>query len=362
MSRWRSIVVLGLSVLTGALLGCIFSGLVFASSKLHPSPFEIDVVAAGFLAGVPAAMGYLAVSEYLRRIPRDRIRWYAWLFLPWGSVVLTLLIAAAFGGEGRICILFAAPFMLVAAMFGGIVSRIVWARSGPAFPNRMSALAFPLVLMLIEQQIPIAPEIRTVKTEIMIHAPARVVWDNIKSVRLIRTEELPEAWVTRVGFPRPLAATLSHEGAGGVRQASFTGGLVFTETVNRWETNSDLRFSIRANTDSIPPSTLDQHVTIGGKYFDVLDGEYVLEPRENGVLLHLTSRERLSTHINPYAGMWTDSVMRAIQEQILVVIQKRCEEAGTPTKSLSAAFDPEHHRITAVVPDDGKGLKLREKY
>ena len=42
-------------------------------------------------------------------------------------------------------------------------------------------------------------------------------------------------------------------------------------------------------------------------------------------MLHLTSRERLSTHVNPYAGIWTDAVMRAIQKQILVVIRNRCE-------------------------------------
>ena len=122
-----------------------------------------------------------------------------------------------------------------------------------------------------------------------------------------------------------MAATLSHEGIGGVRQASFTGGLVFTETVNEWEPDRDLRFSIHANTYSIPRSTLDEHGTIGGAFFDVLDGEYRLEQRPDGILLHLSSRERLSTHFNPYAGQWTDAVMKAIQKQILAVIRSRCK-------------------------------------
>lgn len=126
-----------------------------------------------------------------------------------------------------------------------------------------------------------------------------MVWDNIKSVRAIQPTELPGSWVGRIGFPRPVAATLSQESIGGVRQASFTGGLVFTETVNLWQPQKDLRFSIHANTDSIPPTTLDEHVTIGGAYFDVLDGEFRLEQRHDGVLLHLSSHERLSTHLNP---------------------------------------------------------------
>jgi hypothetical protein len=118
---------------------------------------------------------------------------------------------------------------------------------------------------------------------------------------------------------------LSYEGIGGVRHASFTGGLLFTETVTQWQPNSNLRFSIRANTSSIPYTTLDEHATIGGAFFDVLDGEYRIEPRPEGVLLHLSSQERLSTHLNPYAALWTDAVMRSIQKRILVVIQHRCE-------------------------------------
>jgi hypothetical protein len=42
-------------------------------------------------------------------------------------------------------------------------------------------------------------------------------------------------------------------------------------------------------------------------------------------MLHLASRQRLSTHLNPYAGVWTDAVMTAIQKQILAVIRERAE-------------------------------------
>ena len=115
---------------------------------------------------------------------------------------------------------------------------------------------------------------------------------------------------------------------------------MFTETVNKWEPEDDLRFSIHANTDSIPRTTLDEHVTIGGAFFDVLDGEYQLEQRPDGVLLHLKSRERLSTHFNPYAGQWTDAVMRAIQEQILAVIRRRCEVDASGNRAYEKAPSP----------------------
>ncbi len=35
---------------------------------------------------------------------------------------------------------------------------------------------------------------------------------------------------------------------------------------------------------------------------------------------------------------------------------------GSGTAAVSTAFDAAHHRITALVPDDGKGLELQLKY
>jgi len=236
-----------------------------------------------------------------------------------------MLVSVLVKWEGYICLVFAGPIMLFFSLLGRVAARLAWGKLKNRSPGTLSAFALPLLLLMVETHIPAPDEIRTVNTEILIHAPASVVWNNIKSVRAIEPAELPGSWVGRLGFPSPVAATLSHEGIGGVRQASFTGGLVFTETVNEWEPDRDLRFSIHANTYSIPRSTLDEHGTIGGAFFDVLDGEYRLEQRPDGILLHLSSRERLSTHFNPYAGQWTDAVMKAIQKQILAVIRSRCK-------------------------------------
>ena len=51
-----------------------------------------------------------------------------------------------------------------------------------------------------------------------------------------------ETWAQRIGFPRPIEATLSYEGVGGVRHASFERGLMFVETVTDWEPEHRLAF------------------------------------------------------------------------------------------------------------------------
>jgi hypothetical protein len=328
MDAWKKISRNGvpwwLSVISGAILGCIYR-LVF-SVEGDLSSFALWTMSLGFLALVPLAMGYVTVDRYLRRASAE-VSWYEWLFLPWLSVLITMAVSVAVKWEGAICLIFAAPIMLIFSLIGGALARVSSKRIR-SVPGQLSAVAFPLIVILIESNFAAPIQIRTVETDVLIHAPAAVVWSNIKSVPTINSSELPRSWVTRIGFPKPVSATLSHDGVGGVRDATFTGGLVFTETIHQWEPESDLKFSIHANTDSIPSTTLDEHVSIGGAFFDVLDGEYRLEQRPDGVLLRLTSHERLSTHLNPYAGMWTDAVMRSIQSQILVVIRKRCEAGG----------------------------------
>jgi hypothetical protein len=129
-----------------------------------------------------------------------------------------------------------------------------------------------------------------------------------------------------MGFPRPLSAEIDREEVGGVRRARFAGGVLFLETVTGLAVDSLLSFTIHAQTDSIPSGTLDEHVTIGGPYFDVLQGAYRIEPLgADSVRLHLESRLRVSTHFNWYAALWADGVMGSIQRNILVVEKVRAE-------------------------------------
>lgn len=321
-----------LSAAAGAGLGLLYR-LLFAWKALNGTSGLVMTVA--YLVIVPAVMGWLTVRQYLGSAPAETVRWYKWLFLPWGAMCIAILVAIVAHLEGLICVLFAAPIMLFFSLAGGLIARIIYGFRQTRTGTSLAVAALPLLLVLAEIHVPSPAQVRTVNTEMLIHAPIMIVWNNIEKVRAIDPRDLPNSWVNRVGFPRPVEATLSHEGIGGVRQASFTGGLLFTETVDTWQPGEDLRFSIRANTDAIPTTTLDEHVTIGGPYFDVLEGEYRLEPRPDGVLLHLTSHERLSTHLNGYAGLWTDGVMRAIQKQILEVIRTRCEtEAASHAKLI----------------------------
>ena len=94
-----------------------------------------------------------------------------------------------------------------------------------------------------------------------------------------------------------------------------------------YEENKKMVFSIKANTYEIPSTTLDEHILIGGKYFDVLNGTYELEKMDEGKFrLHLYSNFKMNTTFNFYAGWWGKIIMKDIQNNILKVVKKRAEE------------------------------------
>lgn len=290
----------------------------------------LTTMSVAFIVILPFAMGYIAVSIAERKSERSRI--WIWIFLPWLSAVAALAASLITWLEGMICIIMLLPIALLISSLGGVTAGLVARRK---LRRKTQDIMMAVVLLLpflvhpFEAALLHRNDVRTVENEVDIKAPPSVVWGEIKRVPKISKSELISSWSQRIGFPDPVEATLSYEGVGGVRHATFAGGVLFIENVDVWEPEHRLAFSIHAQTAQIPPTTLDEHVTVGGPFFDVLRGEYMLEPLANGeTRLHLASHHRISTDFNWYAHLWTDAVMSDLQTRILRVVKNRAEAAA----------------------------------
>lgn len=314
----------GKLLIIGVIVGALYGFGLRLLASFHPAGFEVMTM--GFTCFVPFAMGVITV--YISELRGPQPVW-TWLLLPWFPVAAALGATMLALLEGLICVVMFAPLALVLSTIGGLVGgaagRIIVSRR-----KKGVALACVMVLPLFtatwEKKAFHEMDLRTVENTIDIQSTPDSVWRNIERVTAIGRNELPDSWTRRIGFPDPIEATLSHQGVGGVRNAFFTGGVLFIETIDVWEPQRRLAFSISAQTNQIPATTLDEHVRVGGPYFDVLRGEYRLEPLGNGVTrLHLTSQHRVATDFNWYAHLWTDAIMSDLQKRILVVIRNRCE-------------------------------------
>lgn len=283
-----------------------------------------SVMSTTFLFLLPTIVGALTV--YLSPIEKAKSLVYQ-IFIPWIPVFLFLIITLMLVIEGWACWVMILPVFMIASSVGGIIGGLLksWIDKSKL---QISFLVFlPLFIGPIESMIETIPGTYKAYTFIDIDAPAEKIWDNVTRVR-----EIPEAqdtgYLTKfLGFPRPIKAELDFEGVGAYREAVFTNGLVFHETVTEYTDNKKMVFNIKAYPHEIPSTTLDEHVVIGGDYFDVLNGTYELEKLANGKhRLHLYSHFKMNTTFNFYAGWWGKWIMKDIQNNILKVEKKRSED------------------------------------
>lgn len=287
---------------------------VMSFSFMFLMPFGLGVLTGYFgpTDGTPA-------RRVLRRI-----------FWPWVSSLVFLGLCLLSGWEGLICVILGLPILFGVSSLGGLSGGFLRDR-GDARTRTYCLAGFvllPFIAAPLENLRERSNEISTVHTSIVIQASPAEVWRQIRSVPRITEAEHGFSYTHLLGFPRPVEALLEGEGIGAVRYARFERGVLFIEKITEWKEGERLSFSIVADTKSIPATTFDEHVTIGGPYFDVLHGTYWLEvrgPRE--VVLHLTSDQRLATGFNFYAHLWTEGLMRDLQDYILVIVKKRCEAA-----------------------------------
>jgi hypothetical protein len=297
---------------------------------LHWSVLEgfFSAVSVMFLFVVPFVLGALTIRNASRL---GSTSWITWVFRPWWACLLLAVTFGALAWEGAICLVIAAPIYLVMSSLGGIVAGL---HDRNARRRRMEdsrslfgvVLALPFLLSPLEQSLTERTERRVVDTSVRIDADADTVFRNLAEVREIQSNEQRDGFLQRIGIPRPLEATLSYPGVGAIRDARFVEGIRFRETVTRFEPGRSLAFTIAVDPASIAPGTLDEHVRVGGRFFDAEYGEFQIDPLPSGgVMLHLRSRHRVATHFNFYARLWTDAIMSDLQRGICTIIRNRSE-------------------------------------
>lgn len=283
-----------------------------------------SVMSITFLFILPTIVGALTV--YLS--PKNKVEkiWYR-IFAPWIPIILFLFITLVLEIEGWACWIMILPVFLIGASIGGLIGSYMKVNNRNDRLNISLLIFLPFLISPVEQLIENIPGTYKAYTYIDINSSAEKIWENVTRVKTIKKNEDTGYLTEFLGFPRPLKAELNYNGVGAYREAVFTNGLIFRETVTEYEENKKMVFSIKANTYEIPSTTLDEHILIGGEYFDVLDGTYELEKLEEGKFrLHLYSKFKMNTTFNFYAGWWGKIIMKDIQNNILKVEKKRAEE------------------------------------
>jgi hypothetical protein len=184
-------------------------------------------------------------------------------------------------------------------------------------------MVLPLVLGAFEQYIPLPDAIQTAERSIVIPASPEQIWPHLMTAERIESAEMGDGLMYRIGVPLPLSAKTEQQGGMLVRHIRMGKAIHFDQVSTQWEAERYVRWQYRFEPDSFPAGALDDHVRIGGHYFDVMDTEYTMRPVAGGTELRVTMSYRVSTHFNWYARPLADLLVDNFERTALDFYEHR---------------------------------------
>jgi hypothetical protein len=282
-----------------------------------------DNVSIAYIFALPLILGAIPVLFSTK----EQLESYkTYLIFPWGITLIFFLLAWGLDFEGMIClVIIVVPFLLLGTL-GAFIFRLIKLKNQGNGTKLYASLFIPLLILGIETNFQATDQIHTVSTAIEIKADKSKIWDNVKNVKDIKRDEIETHFVHLIGIPKPLNGELDKEGIGDTRHITWDKGIKFEEKITSWDDSNGFTYDINVDPNSIPPTTLDEHVMIGGKYFDVLNGSYKIEKlSEDKSKVILTCSYRVTTNLNLYSKLWADFILDDFNKMILEVVKKRSE-------------------------------------
>ena len=299
---FRKVYPLVAGVAMGILLRLFFSGLPGTGWS---------AMAGAFIYGAPIFVG--AVTVYVAEL-KERRGWAYYFWAPFIANSLFVLGTLLIMIEGLICAIVIIPLFSALGALGGLAMGIICRLTN--WPKQtLSALAIlPLALGFAGDLLPTPQEFSRVESSIFISARPEAVWQQITQAKDISPDDFKGSWAARIGVPMPLAGVTIYEAGssptGYVRRAGWEKKVHFEGVITDWQPAQYLRWTYRFSPDSFPKHALDDHVMIGGHYFDLIDTRFKLVAVNGGTKLTVSASYRVSTQFNFYAERVAQFLLR----------------------------------------------------
>ncbi|XZG69485.1 hypothetical protein ACTSKR_12590 [Chitinibacteraceae bacterium HSL-7] len=312
-------------ILTSILIGATYGILLrvgFEFTVIHP---YIKIISTAFLLACPVSVGAIAV---LMEASKEKISVKRQLAVSFSSMALFLVAMFVTLLEGLICIVLVAPVFLIAALIGGLLAGYIH-NTFRIRKGSLSAFALvPILMAPLEGALPPKQSEQLVTNSIHIAAPPEKVFATLTNVRDIQADELGFTFVHLIGLPKPIEAHMDSTGVGSVRTSRWEKQVWFQEVTTVWHPPYALHYRFHIPKGGIPREALDQHVEIGGEYFDLINGGYDLEPTaDGGTRLSLHTRFVNKSSLELYGNIWGRMVLADFHHSILGLMKHRAERA-----------------------------------
>ncbi len=317
--------------LYSAFLVVLLSLYAFTAYAIFSLSFGIDhgkeatkLMSFSFLFSLPISVA--SIISYLLKIRMNIgfAKTFAVCCLP---VVALVVCTLAFAIEGIICVIMALPIFLTTIFLGTVLGWFFAEISQIRSKKLVSMLALaPFLFVAAEHHIKPSDEFHHLQKTIFIESSAEDLWPVIMNTSDIKPEELSGGYAYGIGVPYPVGAKTELEEVGGIRKSKWQKGVSFDEVIVKIEKNKYIEWTYNFDDSSFPPGSLDDHIKIGGVYFDLENTSYTINPENGGISLTMDVTYRVTTNFNWYSRLWADFFIGDTMDTLLKFYKTRAEK------------------------------------
>ncbi len=283
---------------------------------------KANLVGMMFLVYLPVTLGAL-VAYFIQLETHSRKNTHLLLFL---TLFISFLICSLLLGEGVICIVIASPILYIMMWIGAECTHYICKKFWQS-NTLLSVVFIPFIVMFFPHNESIYDSHK--EYSIIINASPQQVWHGINNISDIKPDEFSNSWSAKIGVPMPLSATTvptNDTPSGLVRKCLWHKDIWFDEPVTEYTPNKKLAWYFKFYPTSVPKGSLDDHVTINGDHYKLLEASYELEElSDKQTKLTFNVHYQVITDINWYSGWWADFFMDDFAENVLQLYKNRLE-------------------------------------
>lgn len=278
---------------------------------------------ASFLLVVPFIIGALIVYIQNYRKAVSFIQSFKVIII---FLVLLLLFSIVVLHEGAICVVIMTPILLGGMLTGALFMKGLCYKIWKPNKTIYSLVLLPFILLPIPEKTQLHYD--HVDRSILINAPAKVIWQQLNHADNIQPHEFKPSVLYSIGVPYPVSGLTKPTNEGLIRYSTWQKNIHFEEIIQQSKPNQYLSWTYRFSPTSIPQGALDDHVSIGGKYFDLRYTSFELTPiNDQQTKLTLKIDYRISTEVNFYANQIAQLMVHDFSNVILDFYKNRSERA-----------------------------------
>jgi hypothetical protein len=302
-------------------IGIILS-VIFAFTIRVLAEFDIvEINSISYLAITPMFLGFVPFFLNHQQFLHNTFKV---VMFPLIAVVLFLIVAIITRLEDVFCLLIIGiPYIFISMIISLILRSILKNKEDGISKNAIPIFMIPILLGMIEKQLPKQQSELLVSNEIVINCDKRTVWSHLLSVPDLSDSRSSNSF-TILGIPRPIKST--YDSVSNVRLGYFENGIVLNETVTKRDEFEKLEFKINLDKSKTSASPTLSHV-LKSHTIEIENIRYELEALDkNTTKLKLSTTFTVNSNVLFYGKFWSELILDDFENNLLTSLKKVIEK------------------------------------